>query len=251
MTKMKVKSILVSQPQPATDSSPYHELSKRNKIKVDFRSFIKVEGVDARDVRSQKIDFSKYTAIIFTSKNVIDHYFRLAEEMRFQVPDDMKYFCQSEAIAFYLQKYIVYRKRKIYIGEKEINDLTPYLKKHKDEKYLLPSSDVLNPDVPNFLNEMNLNWERGILCRTVSSDLSDLTEVKYDILVFFTPSGIKSLFENFPTFKQDNTRIAVFGKTTVQAAKELGLRIDIEVPTPETPSMTMALEKYVKEANKK
>lgn len=248
---MKVKSILVSQPKPANDSSPYHELGKRNKIKIDFRSFIKVEGVDARDVRSQKIDFSNYTAIIFTSKNVIDHFFRLAEEMRFQVPDDMKYFCQTEAIAFYLQKYIVYRKRKTYIGEKDIQDLAPYIKKHKDEKFLLPSSDVLNPDVPNFLNETGINWDRGILCRTVSSDLSDLEDVKYDILVFFTPSGIKSLFENFPGFVQDQTRIAVFGKTTVQAAKEMGLRIDIEVPTPETPSMTMALEKYVKEVNKK
>lgn len=248
---MKIKSILVSQPQPANDSSPYHDLSKKNKIKIDFRSFIQVEGVDAKDVRQQKIDFSKFTAVIFTSRNVIDHYFRLAEEMRFQVPDDMKYFCQSEAIAFYLQKYIVYRKRKIYIGEKEISDLAAYFKKHKDEKFLLPSSDVLKPDVPQFLDEAGINWERAILCRTVSSDLSDLKDVKYDILVFFTPSGIKSLFENFPHFKQETTRIAVFGKTTVQAAKELGLRIDIEVPTPETPSMTMALEKYVKEANKK
>src|SRR5690606_23272238 len=175
---MKVKSILVSQPQPATDSSPYFDISKRNKVKIDFRSFIQVEGVDARDVRQPKIDFSNYTAVIFTSRNVIDHYFRLAEEMRFQVPDDMKYFCQSEAIAFYLQKYIVYRKRKTYIGEKEIEDLAPFFKKHKDEKFLLPSSDVLKPDVPKFLDEMGLKWERGILCRTVSSDLSDLEDVK-------------------------------------------------------------------------
>jgi uroporphyrinogen-III synthase len=247
---MKVKSILVSQPQP-NESSPYHDLGKRNKIKVDFRSFIQIEGVDARDVRQQKIDFSKFTAVVFTSRNVIDHYFRLAEEMRFQVPDDMKYFCQSEAIAFYLQKYIVFRKRKTYIGERDIQDLAPYIKKFKDEKYLLPSSDVLNPEVPKFLDEMGVDWERGILCRTVSSDLSDLDDVKYDILVFFTPSGIKSLFENFPKFVQGDTRIAVYGKTTVQAANELGLRIDIEVPTPETPSMAMALEKYVTEANKK
>ncbi len=247
---MKVKSILVSQPQPVNDSSPYHELSKRNKIKIDFRSFIQVEGVDAKDVRQQKIDFSNYTAVIFTSRNVIDHYFRLADEMRFQVPDDMKYFCQSEAIANYLHKYIVYRKRKTYVGEKGLSDLTPYFKKHKDEKFLLPSSDVLNPAVPEFLDELGIKWERGILCRTVSSDLSDLEDVKYDILVFFTPSGIKSLFENFPKFKQDQTRIAVFGKTTVKAAEEMGLRIDIEAPTPDTPSMTMALEKYLKEANK-
>lgn len=247
---MKVKSILVSQPKPENDKSPYNDLSLRNKIKIDFRSFIQVEGVDAKDVRQQKVDFSNYTAIIFTSRNVIDHYFRLAEDMRFTVPDDMKYFCQSEAIANYLHKYIVYRKRKTYVGEKEIEDLAPYFKKHKDEKFLLPSSDVLNPAVPKFLDEMGINWGRGILCRTVSSDLSDLEDVKYDILVFFTPSGIKSLFENFPHFKQENTRIAVFGKTTVKAAEEMGLRIDIEAPTPETPSMTMALEKYIKEANR-
>lgn len=247
---MKVKSILVSQPQPK-ESSPYHELGKRNNIKIDFRQFIHVEGVSAKDVRQQKIDFSNYTAVIFTSRNVVDHYFRLAEEMRFTVPDDMKYFCQSEAIAHYLQKYIVYRKRRIYVGEKGIQDLTPHFKKYKNEKYLLPSSDVLNPSVPMLLNELGLKWDRAILCRTMSSDLSDLEDVKYDILVFFTPSGIKSLFENFPKFKQDKTRIAVFGKTTVAAAKEMGLRIDIQVPTPETPSMTMALEKYVQEVNKK
>lgn len=246
---MKVKSILVSQPQP-NENSPYHELGKRNKIKIDFRSFIQIDGVDAKDVRQQKIDFSNYTAVIFTSRNVIDNYFRLAEEMRFTVPDDMKYFCPTEAIANYLHKYIVYRKRKTYVGEKGIEDLASYFKKHKEEKYLLPSSDVLNPAVPEFLNKMEIKWERGVLCRTVSSDLSDLEDVKYDILVFFTPSGIKSLFENFPNFKQENTRIAVFGKTTVKAAKEMGLRIDIEAPAPETPSMTMALEKYLKESNK-
>lgn len=248
LAKMKVKSILVSQP---SESPPYQELGKKNKVKIDFRSFIQVEGVDAKDVRQQKIDFSNYTAVIFTSRNVIDNYFRLAEEMRYTVPDDMKYFCQSEAIAFYLQKYIVYRKRKTYVGEKEIQDLAPFIKKNKDEKFLLPSSDVLNPAVPKFLDEMGIKWDRGILCRTVSSDLSDLEDVKYDILVFFTPSGIKSLFENFPKFKQENTRIAVFGKTTVQAAKDMGLRIDIEAPAPETPSMAMALEKYIKEVNKK
>lgn len=246
---MKVKSILVSQPKP-TENSPYYDLEKRTKIKIDFRSFIQVDGVDAKDVRQQKIDFSNYTAIIFTSKNVIDNYFRLAEEMRFTVPDDMKYFCPTDAIANYLHKYIVYRKRKTYVGEKGLEDLTVYFKKHKDEKYLLPSSDVLNPAIPELLNQLGITWERGILCRTVSSDLSDLEDVKYDILVFFTPSGIKSLFENFPDFTQDNTRIAVFGKTTVKAATEMGLRIDIEAPTPETPSMTMALEKYLKEANK-
>lgn len=247
---MKVKSILISQPEPATNS-PYHVLSKKNKIKVDFRSFIHVEDVSAKDVRQQKIDFSNYSAVIFTSKNMIDHYFRLAEEMRFKVPAEMKYFCLSEAVAFYLQKYITYRKRKTYIGEGSIKDLEAAFKKNKTEKYLFPTSDILATTIPEFLDQMELNWERGIVCKTVSSDLSDLTDVKYDILVFFSPSGIKSLFENFPHFKQEKTRIAVFGKTTYSAAEEMGLRVDIEVPNPESPSMTMALDRYVKEVNKK
>ncbi len=247
---MKVKSILVSQPKPQVDNSPYFEIEKRHKIKIDFRPFIQVVGVDGKDVRQQKIDFQKVTAVIFTSRNAIDHFFRVAEELRIQIPDSMKYFCESEAIAFYLQKYIVYRKRKIYIGEKLFSDLVPLLKKHKEEKFLLPASDVIKPDVPKLLDSLNLDWQLATLFRTVSSDLSDLSDVKYDILVFFTPSGIISLFENFPDFVQDNTRIAVFGKNTVAEAEKMGLRIDIEVPTKETPSMTMALDKYVKEVNK-
>lgn len=248
---MKVKTILVSQPKPSNESSPYLHLGKRNKIKVDFRPFIHVEGVPSRDVRQQKIDFAEYTAIIFTSRNAIDHFFRLAEEMRYPVPNAMKYFCQSEAIAYYLQKYIVYRKRKIYIGGKSFQDLGALLKKNSGEKYLLPSSDILKPTIPALLDELGLNWRRAILYKTVCSDLSDLDEVKYDILVFFSPSGIKSLFENFPDFKQDETRIAVFGKSTVNAATDMGLKINIEVPTPEIPSMAMALEQYIKRANKK
>ena len=247
---MKVKSILVSQPQPQVENSPYFDIEKRHKIKIDFRPFIQVVGVDGKDVRQQKIDFQKVTAVIFTSRNAIDHFFRIAEELRIQIPDTMKYFCESEAIAFYLQKYIVYRKRKVYIGEKVFSDMVPLFKKHKDEKYLLPASDVLKNDVPTLLDSLKLDWQKATLFRTVSSDLSDLEDVKYDILVFFTPSGIKSLFENFPDFVQDQTRIAVFGASTVKEAKEMGLRIDIEVPTKETPSMTMALDKYVKEVNK-
>lgn len=247
---MKVKSILVSQPKPQADNSPYFEIEKRHKIKIDFRPFIQVVGVDGKDVRQQKIDFQRITAVIFTSRNAIDHFFRVAEELRIQVPDTMKYFCESEAIAFYLQKYIVYRKRKIYIGEKIFSDLVPLFKKHKEEKFLLPAADVIKPDVPKLLDSLNLDWQLATLFRTVSSDLSDLEDVKYDILVFFTPSGIISLFENFPDFVQDNTRIAVFGKNTVAEAEKMGLRIDIEVPTKETPSMTMALDKYVKEVNK-
>ncbi len=248
---MKVKTILVSQPTPKTESSPYLELSEKQKVKIDFRSFIHVEGVSAKEVRAQKIDLKNYTAIILTSRNAVDHFFRIAEEMRFTVPDDMKYFCESEAVAFYLQKYVVYRKRKIYVGERNFVDLVKIIKKYKDEKFLLPSSDKLKDIVPQTLNELNVNWERGIFYRTVVSDLSDLDSVFYDILVFFSPSGIESLFQNFPNFKQNETRIAVFGNSTIKAATEAGLKCNIQAPTPESPSMTMALERYIIEVNKK
>ena len=247
---MKVKTILVSQPEPKLENSPYAKLIEKEKLTVDFRPFIHVEGVDSKTVRQQKIDLSKFTAIILTSRNAVDHYFRLAEEMRYKVPDTMKYFCQSEAVAFYLQKYVVYRKRKIYLGKRLFSDLAPLLKKHKTETYLLPSSDVLKPDVPMTLDELGVNWTRGIFYKTVISDLSDLADVYYDILVFFSPSGIESLFTNFPDFKQNNTRIAAFGNTTIKAAEEKGLVVNIKAPTPETPSMTMALQKYLSEVNK-
>lgn len=242
---MKVKSILISQPQPKTETSPYFKLEKKD-IKIDFVPFIHVEGVEAREVRKQKIDFAQFTAIILTSRNAVDNFFRLAEEMRYKVPDALKYYCQSEAIAKYLQNYIVYRKRKIYVGNKTFVDLIPIIKKHKDEKFLLPSSDVLSPIVSKKLDELSVDWKRAIMYKTVSSDLSDLENVYYDILVFFSPSGIKSLLENFPNFKQNDTRIAVFGKSTVNAAKDAGLKVDIQVPAPGIPSMSMALEKYVK-----
>jgi uroporphyrinogen-III synthase len=248
---MKVKTILVSQPEPKMDNSPYARLIDKEKVKVDFRPFIHVEGVDAKNVRQQKIDLSQFTAVILTSRNAVDHYFRLAEEMRFKVPDSMKYFCQSEAVAYYLQKYVVYRKRKIYVGKMNFADLVPLFKKYKEEKYLLPSSDVLKPTVPETLDQLQLDWKRGIFYKTVISDLSDLSDVLYDVLVFFSPSGIESLLKNFPEFKQNNTRIAVFGNSTIKAATDAGLRIDIKAPTPETPSMTMALQKYISTQNKK
>ncbi|MBL7473838.1 uroporphyrinogen-III synthase [Robertkochia sediminum] len=248
---MKVKTILVSQPEPKVENSPYSRLVEKQKIKVDFRPFIHVEGVDAKEVRQQKIDLKDFTAIILTSRNAVDHFFRIAEEMRFKVPDTMKYFCQSEAVAYYLQKYVVYRKRKIYVGKRTFQELAPMIKKYKDEKFLLPSSDILKPIVPDTLDELKVNWQRAILFKTVISDLSDLSDVTYDILVFFSPSGIESLLKNFPDFKQNNTRIAVFGNTTQKAAAEAGLRIDIEAPTPDSPSMTMALERYIEKNNKK
>lgn len=247
---LKVKTILVSQPEPKIENSPYNDIIQKHKVKVDFRSFIHVEGVSAKDVRAQKIDLNNYSSIILTSKNSVDHFFRVAEEMRYKVPEDLRYFCQSEAIAFYLQKYVVYRKRKIYVGQKDFADMTPLFKKYKDEKFLLPSSDQLNADVPQTLNNLKLDWTPGTFYKTVMSDLSDLADVYYDVLAFFSPTGIKSLFKNFPDFKQNNTRIAVFGSTTQKEALEHGLRIDIMAPTPETPSMTMALDKYIAEANK-
>ena len=248
---MKVKTILVSQPAPKNENSPYADLIDKQKIKIDFIPFIHVESVSAKEVRVQKIDLRNYTAIILTSRNAVDHFFRVAEEMRFTVPDSMKYFCQSEAVAYYLQKYVVYRKRKIYVGKRTFPELSTIIKKYKDEKFLLPSSDKLKEIVPETLNELGINWTRAILFKTVVSDLSGLEDVFYDILVFFSPSGIDSLFHNFPNFKQNNTRIAVFGNSTIKAATEAGLKCNIEAPTPETPSMTMALEKYILQVNKK
>lgn len=246
---MRIKSILVSQPAPS-ESSPYLELAKKEKIKIDFRPFIHVEGVDNKELRTQKIDLTQYTGIIFTSKNAVDHYFRLAEEMRFTVPDSMRYICQSEAIANYLQKHIVYRKRKISFGEKNFSDLIPIFKKFPSEKYLLPSSDVLSPDILKTLDTAGVNWTRAIMYKTVCSDLKDIKITEYDMLVFFSPQGIKSLKMNFSDFKQENTKIAVFGSTTLNAAEEDGLRVDVMAPTKETPSMTMAIEKYIRGLNK-
>mgnify|MGYP001206226894 FL=1 len=247
MSTKKVKTILVSQPEPNSDSSPYTRLKEKYNLTIDYRPFIHVEGVEAKDVRMQKIDFNNFDSIILTSRNSVDHFFRLAEEMRFKVPDSTKYFCASEGVAYYLQKYIVYRKRKVYVGEKNLMDLEATFKKFKEDRFLLPSSDILKPVIPDFLDRLELNWKRAQLYKTVVSDLSDLRDVYYDILVFFSPSGIESLFKNFPEFEQNNTRIAVYGNTTISAADNAKLRVDIKAPSEETPSMTMAIEKYIKE----
>jgi len=247
---MKVKTILVSQPEPKIENSPYFDLQDKTKVKVDFRPFIHVEGVSSKDIRQQKIDLSQFTAIILTSRNSVDHFFRVADELRFKVPDSMKYFCQSEAVAYYLQKYVVYRKRKIYVGKRTFEELMPLIKKYKDESFLLPTTDKVKPVIPEILNNLGVNWKQATFYKTVISDLSDLADVYYDILVFFSPSGIDSLFHNFPDFEQKETRIAVFGNTTVNAVKQKGLRVDISAPTPETPSMTMALQKYIDAVNK-
>jgi len=247
---MKVKTILVSQPEPANDKSPYSRLKEKHKLKIDFRPFIHVEGLSAKEVRLQKINFSDFNNVILTSRNAVDHFFRITDKMRYKVPDSTKYFCQSEAVAFYLQKYVVYRKRKIYVGEKNINDLEAFFQKFKTEKFLLPTSDVLKPSIPDSLNKMGIDWTRLQLYKTVVSDLSDLRNVYYDVLVFFSPSGIESLLKNFPDFEQNETRIAAYGNATVLAADKAKLRIDIKAPTTETPSMTMAIEKYISNKGK-
>lgn len=246
---MKIKSILVSQPAP-NESSPYTSIARKAKIKIDFRPFIHVASVDAKELRAQKIDLSAFTGIIFTSKNAIDHYFRIAEEMRFAVPDSMRYICQSEAIANYLQKHIVYRKRKISFGDKNFADLLPIFKKYPSEKYLLPASDLVNEDMVKVLDAANIDWTRAIMYRTVCSDLTDINIKDYDMLVFFSPQGIKSLTENFPDYKQGETKVAVFGTTTQAAAEQAGLTIDVMAPNKETPSMTMAIENYIRNSYK-
>lgn len=243
---MKVKSILVSQPDPKTAKSPYFELADKHGLKIDFRPFIHVEGVPAKEFRNERIYVLDHTAVIFTSRTAIDHFFRICQELRITVPDSMKYFCVSEATAFYLQKYIVYRKRKIFYGDGKFSDLISVMKKHKDENFLVPLSDIHKQEIPELLDGEGYKYTKAILYRTVSSDLSDLSDIKYDVLVFFSPQGIRSLMQNFPDFKQDETRIACFGPTTAQAIRDAGLRLDIEAPTSQAPSMTMALEQYIR-----
>ena len=247
---MSVKSILVSQPRPENEKSPYFSLAEKYKLKIDFRSFIHVEGINGQDFRKERINLIEHTGIILTSRNAVDHCFRSAEEMRFTVPDSMKYFCISEAVAYYLQKYVVYRKRKIFHGNRTIADMTDILKKNKNEKFLVPCSDIQRKIIPQQLEALGLNFTNATLYKTVCSDLSDLEDVKYDMLVFFSPSGIESLFKNFPKFEQNGTKIAVYGNTTATAVENAGLRIDVRAPQPEFPSMTMAIEKFVKAKKK-
>lgn len=244
-----IRSILVSQPKPDNKKSPFFGLGDKHSVKIDFRSFIHVEGVGVKEFRDQKVNFSEFTAVILTSRKAVDHFFRMCEKMRYSVPDSMKYFCVSEAVALYLQKHVVYRKRKIFHGRQRFVELMELIKKHKNEKFLLPSSDILKDVIPSQLNDANINYKRAILYRTVVSDLSDLEDVFYDCLVFYSPAGIDSLFKNFPEFKQNDTRIAVFGESTKKAAVKAGLDINIAAPAPNAPSMTGAIEAYIKEHN--
>jgi uroporphyrinogen-III synthase len=251
-TALKIKKILVSQPQPSEqEKSPFFELAEKNNLKIDFRPFSYVEGVTVKEFRQVRIDILTHTAVIFTSKTAIDHFFRISEEMRVVVPDTMKYFCQSESTAFYLQKYIVYRKRKIFSGKGTFPELIDILMKHKEEKFLVPLSDQHKPEIPKLLEKNKLKFTKAILYRNVCSDLSDLAGVKYDVMVFYSPACIRSLLHNFPDFKQDEIKIASFGTSTAKAVKDAGLRLDIQAPLlPQFPSMTMALEHFIKDHNK-
>ena len=248
---MKIKKVLISQPKPCTEKSPYFDLADKHKVKLDFRQFIQVEGVSGKDFRASRVNILDHTAVIFTSRTAIDHFFRICEEVRVQVPDSMKYFCNSESVAVYLQKYIVYRKRKIFYGQKRFADLLDVLVKHNTEKFLVPVSDVHNDEIPILLKKNKISFTTTVLYKTVSSDLTDMNLSEYDILVFYSPSGISSLMSNFPEFKQDSIKIATFGPSTTKAAEEANLKVNIQVPSPDFPSMTMALDKYITEENKK
>ncbi|MFN3849059.1 MAG: uroporphyrinogen-III synthase [Spirosomataceae bacterium] len=245
----KVESILVTQARPTDEKSPYFELARKHNIKVDFRSFIDIKGLDHRDFRKQKIDILAHTAVIFTSRNAVDNFFRICKEMRIEVPADMKYFCISEQTANYLQKYIVIRKRKLFTGQKTAADLENLILKHKSEKFLFPCSNIRSNEIPNLMNRNDLHLTEAIMYETVPADLSDLTEVFYDVICFFSPSGVTSLLHNFPNWKQNNTRLAAFGPTTAKAIRDQDLILDIEAPLPNAPSMTGALELYIKKAN--
>ncbi|HOW24335.1 MAG TPA: uroporphyrinogen-III synthase [Bacteroidales bacterium] len=249
---MKVKNILVTQPQPSElDKSPYGQLAKKHNVTIDFIKFIQIEGITAKEFRQSKVHILDYSAVIFTSRNAVDHFFHLAKELRIDIPDDMKYFCISEATAFYLQKYIQYRKRKIFYSKQNFVDLLEIIKKHKEEKYLLPCSDVHKQEITKLLQESNIQYTKAVIYKTLASDLKDINIDKYDLLVFFSPSGVKSLIKNFPDFKQGERLIGAFGPTTTKAVRDAGLTLNINAPTKTAPSMTMAIEEFLEKNNKK
>lgn len=247
---MKIKKVLVSQPEPSSDKNPYFEVAEKYNVKIDFRPFIHIEPVETKEFRKQRISILEFSAAIFTSKAAIDHYFRVAQDLRLTVPDTMKYFCTSESIAHYLQKYIIYRKRKIFFGKGRFEDLMELVVKHKDERYLVPLSEQHKKEIPLALEKGKIRHKVAILYQTVCSDLTDLSMLNYDVLVFFSPSGIRSLLSNFPDFEQQDIKIASFGSTTAQAVKDAGLRLDLQAPLPNAPSMTMALDQFIQEHNK-
>lgn len=245
-----IKKILVSQPKPSSEKSPYYDIASRFDVEMVFRPFIKVEGVTAKEFRQQKVNILDYSAIVFTSRHAIDHFFTLSKELRVNIPEDMKYFCVTETIALYIQKYVQYRKRKVFFGSTgKIDDLLPLMIKHKQEKYLVPMSDVHNDSVKLMMDAKKLQHQECVMYRTVSNDFTE-EEIKnfdYDMLIFFSPSGIESLLKNFPDFKQDNIAIATFGPATAKAVTDSGLRLDLEAPSEKYPSMTGALQHFLLE----
>ena len=247
-----IKKILVSQPKPSSEKSPYFDIAERHHVEIVFRPFIKVEGVSAKEFRQQKISLSEFTAIVFTSRHAIDHFFALAKELRFPVPEDMKYFCITEQVALYIQKYVQYRKRKIFYGSTgKFADLIPTMAKHKTERYFVPLSDVHSNEIAQMLDEKKLKHTEGVMYRTVPNDFVGHEPFDYDLLVFFSPSGVQSLLQTFPNFKQGDMAIACFGPTTAKAIRDAGLRLDLEAPTPKYPSITSALNAFIEEVNKK
>jgi len=249
---LKIKNVLISQPKPAElEKSPYGEIIKKYCLNVDFHKFFRIEGLSSIDFRKEnKVRISDYTAVIFTSKHGVDNFFRLAAELRTDIPESMKYFCSSEATAFYLQKYIQYRKRKIFYSSQELHDLVDIIRKHKTEKYLLPCSAEHNNELSDMLDQHKISYIKAVMYRTVSEDMGFLDLSKYELLVFFSPSGIKSLFKNFPDFNQGEKAVGVFGQTTATAAREAGLTIMVEAPSPTAPSMAKAIEIYLAANNK-
>ena len=248
-----MKKILISQPKPSSEKSPYYDIEKDYGVECVFRPFFKVEGLTAKEFRQQKINLLDYTAVVFTSRHAIDNYFKLAKEMRITIPEDMKYFCVLETIALYIQKYVQYRKRKVFFTNTgKIKDLIPLMVKHKTEKYLVPMSDVHNDDVEKMLNEKKLHHQECVMYRTVSNDFTEEEAKAFDcdMLVFFSPTGIKAFTKNFPSFTQGDVRIATFGPATAKAVEAEGLRLDLEAPTKEYPSMTGALKAYLAKNNK-
>ena len=248
---MKIKKVLVSQPKPASDKSPYYDIAEKYGVKINFRPFIKVEPLSAKEFRQQKISILDHTAVIFTSRHAIDHFFNLCNELRVTIPETMKYFCVTEAVALYIQKYQQYRKRKIFFGSTgKIEDLIPSITKHNGENFFTPMSDVHTDDIKNMLDKLKVKHAEAVMYRTVSNDFTQDEEFDYDMLVFFSPAGVTSLKKNFPDFDQKDIKIGTFGSTTAQAVRDAGLRLDLEAPTVQAPSMTAALDLFIKECNK-
>ena len=242
-----IKKILISQPEPSSEKSPYFDIAKDFGVELVFRPFIKVEGLSPKEFRQQKIGLLDFTAVVFTSRHAIDNYFKLAKEMRITIPEDMKYFCVTETIALYIQKYVQYRKRKVFFGTTgKIEDLLPSMIKHKGEKYLVPMSDVHTDETKTLLDKAKLQHTETVMYRTVSNDFTPEEKFDYDMLIFFTPAGVAALKKNFPDFQQGDIAIGCFGPATAKAARDAGLRLDVEAPTAEAPSMTGALELFLK-----